>query len=96
MAPEQFKQRSSFLSDQYALGIIVYEWLSGNPPFYGDNLFGIWYQHTTARPESLQQKLPSLSPYVEHVVMTALAKDPAQRFGSIQAFARALEQAAQQ
>jgi len=39
--------------------------------------------------------VPTIAPEVEHVVLTTLAKDPKQRFGSIQAFAIALEQASQ-
>src|SRR5207249_2669825 len=46
-------------------------------------------------PASLRQKVPSLSAEVEQVVMTALAKDPRARFGSMRAFATALEQASQ-
>ncbi len=47
----------------------------------------------TANPPSLRAKIPSIPADVEQVVMTALAKDPAQRFGSVKAFANALEQA---
>jgi hypothetical protein len=46
-------------------------------------------------PSPLRQKMPTLLPDVEHVVLTALAKDPHQRFASAQAFATALEQASQ-
>ncbi len=48
-----------------------------------------------ASPPPLREKIPPISPEVEQVVMTALAKDPHQRFGSVQAFAKALEQANQ-
>ena len=49
-----------------------------------------------APPPSLREKLPTISPDVERVVLTALAKDPNQRFGSVQAFANAFEQACQE
>jgi len=47
-------------------------------------------------PPPLRQKVPTLPPDVEQVVLTALAKEPHQRFASVQAFANALEQASQQ
>jgi hypothetical protein len=49
----------------------------------------------TVPPPPLQEKLPTISPDVEQVVLTALAKDPKQRFGSVLAFATAFEQASQ-
>jgi hypothetical protein len=48
-----------------------------------------------APPPPLRQKVPTLLPDVEQVVLTALAKDPHQRFATVQAFATALEQASQ-
>ncbi|HLX41705.1 MAG TPA: serine/threonine-protein kinase [Ktedonobacteraceae bacterium] len=92
MAPEQIQAHPRPASDQYSLGIVAYEWLSGAPPFTG--LFTeIAVKHMMAEPPSLREKVPGLLPAVEQVIFTALAKDPAQRFGSIQAFATALEQA---
>jgi len=92
MAPEQLHGRARFASDQYALGIIVYEWLSGNRPFQG-SFFEVASQHMYAPPTPLSSQIPWISPAVESVVMTAIAKDPLQRFASVSAFANALEQA---
>jgi serine/threonine protein kinase len=92
MAPEQIQGRPRPTSDQYALGIVVYEWLSGDRPFRG-SFTELCAQHIYAPPPSLHEKMPAISPHVEQVVMTALAKDPHQRFKSIRAFANALEQA---
>ncbi len=92
MAPEQIQAHPRPASDQYALGITVYEWLTGDRPFHG-SFTEIAVKHSVAPPPPLREKLPGISPDVEHVVMTALAKDPQQRFGSVLAFAKALEQA---
>jgi len=94
MAPEQIQGKPRPASDQYSLGIVVYEWLSGDRPFHG-SLTEIVAQHLAVSPPSLHEKDPTISHEVEQVVMTALAKDPKQRFGSVQAFATALEQANQ-
>jgi len=92
MAPEQIQGRPRPASDQYGLGIVVYEWLSGDRPFRG-TFTELCAQHIFAQPPYLHEKMPAISLDVEQVVMTALAKDPHQRFKSIQAFANALEQA---
>jgi WD40 repeat protein len=94
MAPEQVQGKPRPASDQYALGIVVYEWLSGERPFHG-SFTEIATQHVLTPPPSLREKVPTLTPEVEQVVMTALAKDPKARFGSVRAFANALEQAYQ-
>jgi serine/threonine protein kinase len=92
MAPEQIQGKPRAASDQYALGVVVYEWLSGDRPFNG-SFTEVCAQHIFASPPSLREKISTLSPAVEEVVLTALAKDPSQRFKSVQAFAKALEQA---
>jgi eukaryotic-like serine/threonine-protein kinase len=92
MAPEQIQSLACPNSDQYSLGIVVYEWLSGTRPFQG-TFTEIAVKQTIAPPPSLREKVPDLSPAVEEVVMKALAKDPQQRFENVQAFALALEKA---
>jgi eukaryotic-like serine/threonine-protein kinase len=94
MAPEQFHAKAVPASDQYSLGIVVYEWLCGTPPFTG-NFLQLSYQHNFVPPPLLHEKLPSISSEVEKVVMKALAKDPGQRWPSVQTFALALERAYQ-
>ena len=94
MAPEQIDAHPRPASDQYSLGIVVYEWLCGERPFHG-SFTEIAAKQQLVAPPSLREKVPSLSDEVEQVVMTALAKDPKQRFGSVLAFANAIEQASQ-
>ena len=94
MAPEQLQGKPRPASDQYALGIVVYEWLTGDLPFQG-TFTEVCSQQMYAPPPSPREKVPSLSPAIEEVVLKALAKDPHQRFPSVQAFAEALEEADQ-
>lgn len=92
MAPEQIQGKPRAASDQYSLGIVVYEWLAGKRPFHG-SLTELIGQHISVTPPSLSAIVPSLSPAVEAVVMKALAKDPKARFPGIVDFSLALEQA---
>ena len=92
MAPEQIEAHPQPASDQYSLGIVVYEWLIGEPPFLG-SIAELPAMHKDMPPPSLREKNSNIAPPVEAVVMKALAKDWTQRFTDIQAFATALEQA---
>jgi serine/threonine protein kinase len=94
MAPEQLQGKPQRASDQYALGIVVYEWITGTRPFNGSHI-EIATQHALTPPPPLSEKAPEISSSVELVVLTALAKDPRRRFASVQSFAIALEQAYQ-
>ncbi len=94
MAPEQLSGKLNRACDQYALGVVVYEWLSGERPFQGSQV-EIISQHLSTLPPPLRAKVPLISPGIEQVVMKALAKEPGQRFPSVQDFAAALERASQ-
>jgi serine/threonine protein kinase/succinate-acetate transporter protein len=93
-APEQIAGKALPASDQYSLGIVVYEWLTGTQPFTGD-IVQLIYQHINNTPPPMREKLPAIAPDVEQVVLQTLAKDPHQRFASVVAFATALEEASQ-
>src|SRR6266849_4690903 len=95
LAPEQLRGKTQPASDQYALGVVVYEWLCGKPPFRGPFL-EVAVQHVSVPPPSLREQVPDLSPAIEEVVLRALAKEPEQRFAHVQDFATALEHASQQ
>src|SRR6266487_3714674 len=94
-APEQLKGKPSFASDQYSLGVVVYEWLCGRRPFEGSQ-WDIINKHLTEAPASLREFSPELPAEVDKVVLRALAKNPQERFVSVQAFALALERASKQ
>lgn len=94
MAPEQLRRKARPASDQYALGIIVYEWITGEPPFEGEPI-QVALQHITDPPPPLHTKRADIAASVEDVVLKALAKDPQDRFPSVQALSDALEQACQ-
>lgn len=95
MAPEQLQGKPRLASDQYSFGIMAYEWLGGTPPFRG-TFTEIASQHLLTPPPPLREKRSDLPLVVEQVLMTALAKDPHQRFGSIKVFTLAFEQAGEQ
>lgn len=92
LAPEQLQGKPQPASDQYSLGIVVYEWLCGKRPFYGSPL-EIAVQHISSPPPPLHDQLPGISPTIEETVMRSIAKDPQQRFASVQDFATAFERA---
>ncbi len=92
MAPEQLQAHALPASDQYALAIMTYEWLCGERPFNG-TLPEIAIKHTLVPPPSLRERVTTISPTVEQVILKALAKNPQQRFDHIRDFAQALEEA---
>lgn len=91
IAPEQLQGYPCAASDQYALGVVAYEWFTGARPFSGSRA-EIALQHRQIPPSPLREKMPSISPDLERVVLRALAKDPAARWPSVLEFARALAQ----
>ena len=94
MSPEQIQGKPRPASDQYSLGIVVYEWLTGTLPFHG-SANELYPQHLHAAPPPLREKVPGIPQDVEQVILKALSKDPRERFTNVLQFANALEIATQ-
>ena len=94
MAPEQIEGHPRAASDQYALGVVVYEWLCGSRPFEGSTT-EVMVQQLTMPPPPLHEKVATIPLGIEQVVLRALAKEPKDRFASVRDFAEALERASQ-
>jgi serine/threonine-protein kinase len=92
MSPEQAmgEREITAKSDVYALGCVVYEMLSGEPPFTGPTAQAIVARVMMEQPRSLTLQRHSIPPHVEAAVNRALEKLPADRFASAAQFAEAL------
>src|SRR5438093_13730158 len=69
-------------SDIYALGCVMYEMLSGTPPFAGDNPAVVAYKQVWEHPRPLHDLVPEVPPSLEGVVMRCLNKDPGRRYAT--------------
>lgn len=69
-------------SDIYSLGVVLYEMICGRPPFQADNELALALQHLRADPPPPRSLSPLVPPWLEGVVLTALAKSPDQRFAT--------------
>lgn len=84
MAPEQLVGDSSIdgRADIYALGVVGYELLSGEPPFTGKTVQALVGAHLTQTPRPLSEVQPDVPPAVSATIDRALAKDPNERFAT--------------
>jgi serine/threonine-protein kinase len=95
MSPEQAMgaREVTARSDVYALGAVLYEMLTGDPPFTGSTAQAIVARVVTESPRPLLPQRHTIPPHIEAAVLTALEKLPADRFGTAAEFAAALADA---
>lgn len=92
MAPELTRgaKFATAQSDQYALGVMLYECATGRRPFSGASYYELMHAIVTAPVTPPSHVSPSLPAELDAIVLTAMSRDPAQRFPSVQALGRAL------
>ena len=90
-SPEQAKgERVVPQSDIYAVGVSLYEMLTGHIPFESDTAVGLAYKHISEMPRPPSQQNPNVPARLDTIVMKALAKEPAQRYNSAADMEKAL------
>ncbi|MBD4429959.1 serine/threonine-protein kinase, partial [Xanthomonas citri pv. citri] len=93
LAPEQATGRTvDSRADLYAAGCLLFELLTGRPPFTGDTPLAVAYQHVREEPPAPSDVDPDLPPAFDPVVLRALRKDPEDRYPTGTAFLAALEE----
>src|SRR6266852_2366811 len=91
LAPEQIQgQPQDSRSDQFALGIVLYQLLTGSRPFDGTSLGAVCAQILNADPEPPSRRNPAVPPALDTIIVRCLAKNPADRFASCDELAAAL------
>ncbi|HEY4033214.1 MAG TPA: protein kinase [Ktedonobacteraceae bacterium] len=80
LAPEQFAGVCDARSDQYALGCLAYELITGRVPFAAQSLSTMMGHQSNARPAALSENVADLPLSLEAAILKTLAKDPAERF----------------
>jgi serine/threonine-protein kinase len=83
LSPEQARGEAvDARSDVYATGCVIFELLTGHPPFVGDNPVSVAYQHVREDPRAPSESNRDVTPEIDAVVLKALAKNPANRYQS--------------
>ena len=92
ISPEQVKgKRGDARSDLYALGVMLYEMLTGKVPFQGPNPFAIMNDRLLNNPVPPREVNPEISPQLQEVIYRALERDPRKRYANAHEFAWDLE-----
>lgn len=97
LSPEQARGETlTASSDLYSLGVVMFEMLTGRPPFVGPTAVSIAMQHASTMPPSLRQFNANIPPSLEKLVNHALEKEPEDRFHSAAEMQQALRQCARE
>jgi eukaryotic-like serine/threonine-protein kinase len=92
ISPEQAQgRRVTESTDIYSLGVVLYELLTGEPPFTGDNFVAVALRHIDEQPVPVRRHRPAVPQDVADAVERALAKNPADRFPTMAAFGAELQ-----
>lgn len=94
MAPEQWRSEAvGPATDQYALAVLAYTYLTGKLPFEAPTPYGLMYKHLSELPTPPHHVHEAIPRAISQVLQRALSKDPAHRFKTITDFAQAFERA---
>ena len=88
ISPEQVQgKRGDARSDLFALGVILYEMLTGQVPFSGPNVFAVMHDRVVNHPVPPREVNPAITPQLQEIVYRALERDPKSRYASAREFA---------
>src|SRR6266705_5932689 len=93
MPPEQINGQPTFTSDIYAIGIVLYQTLTGVRPFTSNSVMSVLMKQFSEQPRPPREINPTISPQLQMAVLRAIEKDPARRYQRPIDFLQALKQA---